>query len=103
MDPTSFREFEWDDGNRDKNWIKHHVSQAECEQVFFHQPLVVAPDEGHSRTESRYFLLGKTDTGRRLFLVFTPRQDRIRVISARDMSHKERRIYQNAEDEDSAF
>ena len=37
--------FEWDDGNSEKNWIRHRVSRGEAEQVFFHQPLVVADDD----------------------------------------------------------
>lgn len=96
----NLRSFEWNDGNREKNWIKHRVSRSECEQVFFHQPLV-ACDEEHSQTEDRYYLLGTTDLGRRLFVVFTTRNQRIRVISARDMSRRERGIFQHAEDQDS--
>lgn len=46
--------FEWNDGNIDKNWIKHGVSPAECEQMFFNQPLVVADDDIHSAREDRY-------------------------------------------------
>jgi uncharacterized protein len=86
--------FDWDDGNRDKNWTRHAVSNAECEEVFFNQPLVVAPDAKHSAEEQRYYVLGQTDAGRRLFLVFTTRVRRIRVISARDMNRNERRQYE---------
>jgi hypothetical protein len=82
--------FEWDEGNLTKNWEKHRVSIAECEQVFFNRPLVVADDERHSGQETRYYILGKTDTGRELFIVFTIRRRRVRVISARDMNKKER-------------
>ncbi len=85
--------FEWDEGNTDKNWIKHGVSWLECEQVFFNLPLVVMGDPKHSRKEERYFALGHTDTGRGLFVVFTIRRDKIRVISARDMSRAERKLY----------
>lgn len=85
--------FDWDAGNLEKNWLKHGVSPLECEQVFFNQPLIVAPDLKHSDTEDRYYILGRTDTDRYLFLVFTLRGRRIRVISARDMSKKERAIY----------
>ncbi len=85
--------FEWDDGNSEKNWILHQVSRSESEQVFFNEPLVIADDEGHSQIEKRWFLLGQTDSKRLLFVVFTLRGDLIRVISARDMHKKERRIY----------
>lgn len=85
--------FEWDKGNLTKNREKHRVTPWECEQVFFNIPLVVADDAAHSSREPRYYVLGQTDAGRRLFLVFTIRKRQIRVISARDMSPKERRAY----------
>ena len=85
--------FEWDDGNSEKNWILHHVSRSECEQVFFNKPLVVANDEVHSQSEKRWYLFGQTDLGRLLFIVFTIRDELIRIISALDMNKKERGIY----------
>ena len=85
--------FQWDEGNSEKNWILHQVGRSECEQVFFNEPLVIGDDEGHSQIEKRWFLLGQTDSKRLLFVVFTLRGKLIRVISARDMHKKERRIY----------
>jgi len=85
--------FDWNKGNIEKNWEKHKVAYIECEEVFFNKPLIVKEDEPHSVTESRYYALGKTDTGRLLFMVFTIRGRKIRVISARDMNKKERSIY----------
>ena len=52
--------FDWDAGNARKN-EKHGVTQAEIEQIFFRQPLIIGPDPGHSATESRYHALGRTD------------------------------------------
>lgn len=66
---------------------------AECEQVFFNQPLVVAEDVKHSLDELRFYALGRTDTDRRLYVVFTLRGTLIRIISARDMNRKERVVY----------
>ncbi|RPJ14741.1 MAG: BrnT family toxin [Deltaproteobacteria bacterium] len=91
---TNFTGFQWDEGNLLKNWEKHRVSAVECEQVFFNNPLLAVRDEQHSDSESRFYLLGQTDTGRKLFVVFTTRDNLIRVISARDMSRKERKIYE---------
>jgi len=88
--------FEWDAGNRDKNWERHKVSRGESEQVFFNRPVLVAADEKHSKSESRYAALGQTNRGRLLSLVFTVRDTSIRIISARDMSKRERRIYERA-------
>lgn len=90
--------FQWDEGNSEKNWARHRVTRLECEQFFFNRPLVVLDDEKHSRDEPRYYGLGQTDRGRRLFVVFTFRGSLIRVISARDMNRAERRIYDEEED-----
>ena len=85
--------FEWDDGNATKNWEKHDVSQPECEQVFFNIPLILRRDRKHSGLESRYYVLGHTDAGRLLFVVFTVRGEKIRVISARNMTEREEQRY----------
>ena len=92
-DSVEWDGFEWDEGNLLKNWEKHRVSASECEKIFFNRPLVAGADETHSDREPRYFALGITDAGRRLFVVFTIRRKKIRVISARDMSRKERKVF----------
>lgn len=93
IDLDHITEFEWDDSNQTKNWLKHKVSTSECEEIFFNLPLLLADDVYHSSDEKRYYVLGQTNAGRRLFAAFTVRQDKIRVISVRDMSHKERQTY----------
>ncbi len=89
--------FQWDSGNMSENWENHRVSMSECEEIFFNKPLVVADDEKHSGEEERFFALGKTDRGKRLFIVFTFRDNQIRIISARNMSKRERIIYEEQE------
>lgn len=96
IDLSSVTGFEWDDGNRDKNWEKHQVSNSDCEEVFFNLPLLLHPDPTHSQTEERYYVLGQTNEGRRLFISFTIRGENLRVISARDMSKRERNFYEQA-------
>lgn len=86
-------EFEWDTWNQEKNWITHGISVSECEEVFFNNPFLIFPDHKHSNTEERYYVLGKTNQGRFIFLVFTKRAQKIRVISARDMNKKEKNYY----------
>ena len=86
--------FDWDDGNRDKNWVSHNVKSMECEMVFFNQPLIVIDDEKHSALESRFYAFGKTDVDRPLLVMFCLRKNRIRAISAKDMSKKERKFYE---------
>ena len=87
--------FDWDAGNSPKSADKLGVSQPEAEQVFFNDPLVLA-DPAHSGSEARLHALGRTDEARLLHVTFTLRGDgaRIRVISARAMHRKERRIYE---------
>lgn len=87
--------FEWDDGNARKSVDKHGVTQSETEQVFFNAPLLVQADERHSDDEPLFHALGKTDDGRVVHVTFTLRASgtRLRVISARDMSRKERSRY----------
>lgn len=85
--------FDWDDGNQGKNWEKHDVSDAECEEVFFNDLLVAGADPKRSKRERRYYALGQTDAGRLLFVAFTIRKNLIRVISARDMTKAELRKY----------
>jgi uncharacterized protein len=92
-------EFQWDEGNAEKNWIKHRVTREECEQLFRREPLLVEPDDDHSGREARYFALGWTEEGRRLAVVFTVRGEMIRVISARPMDRRERRTYEDATEE----
>ena len=87
--PAKCSGFDWDEGNSDKNWIAHRVSNSECEEVFFNRPLIVKDDEKHSKTEKRYYVLGRTDSNRHLFIAFAIRNKLIRVISARDMNDKE--------------
>ncbi len=86
--------FEWDHGNITKNWDKHDVTAGECEQIFFNKPLIVKRDKKHSKLENRYYVLGRTNAERLLFAVFTVRKEKIRVVSARDMTVTEKERYQ---------
>jgi uncharacterized DUF497 family protein len=86
--------FEWDKGNVGKNFKKHNVSNQEAEEIFFNEPVIVSEDEKHSRSESRHILWGRTNNSRRLAIIFTIRNSKIRIISARDMNRKERGEYE---------
>ena len=90
--------FQWDAANAEKNWERHGVTRGEAEQVFFNRPVLVAPAKEVQR-EARYAALGQTTDGRLLAVVFTIRGKLIRVISARDMSRRERRLYGHEEEE----
>ncbi len=93
--------FDWDKHNSEKIWLKHQVLLSESEQIFFNLPLVIAASEKHSEKSNRYYVLGHTDADRKLFVVFSVRDAKIRVISARDMSRKERKEYNSHEKENT--
>lgn len=86
-------EFEWDEGNKDKN-IKHEVSNSEAEEVFRDKKKLIFKDHVHSNNEERYRILGKTEKGRLLFVVFTLRKTKVRIISARVINKKEIYLYE---------
>ena len=86
--------FEWNNGNSNKNWHLHRVSDGECEEMFFNLPLIVALDKKRKSGEQRFFALGRTDSERHLYVAFTIRGRLIRVISAREMTHGEERKYE---------
>ena len=94
--------FEWDEANAHKNWERHRVSPEEAEDVFFNDPLVVRSDIRRSRREKRYLALGQTSAGRCLFVAFTVRGSRVRVVSVRDMNRRERSAYAKHENEAGA-
>ncbi len=88
------KEFDWDKGNKAKNLIKHKVTTNECEEVFLNAPIIEKIQINEKQKEKRYYALGVTNSNRKLTLIFTVRNDRVRVISARDMSRKERKEYE---------
>jgi len=94
--PEEASGFDWDQNNILKNWDQHQVSYWECEEIFFNKPLIIRDDKEHSETEIRYYALGKTDSNRKIFVAFTMRDTLIRPISFREMTRKERRIYEQS-------
>ena len=94
--------FEWDEANAHRNWERHRVSPEEAEDVFFNEPLVVRGYVRHSRRETRYYALGQTGGGRRLFVAFTIRRSLVRVVSVREMNRRERDAYAKHENEADA-
>jgi len=91
---TGIIEFDWNKGNKDKNLENHRVSDEECEEVFFDPHKKIIKDILHSANEKRHILIGKTKLKRLLFLVFTIRKNKVRIISARDLNKKEKYLYE---------
>ena len=87
-------QFQWDAGNREKNWIKHRVTNAECEEAFFEPHKRLLRPALHGEHETRHVLIGYTAGKRLLFVVFTTRGHTVRVISARDAHRRERSLYE---------
>ena len=92
LDLSAIGRFDWDKGNLD-HIKKHDVSKEECEEAFLNKQPEVTQDETHSQTEERYRVFGQTDRNRFLFMIVTVRNNRFRVISARDQNKKERREF----------
>ncbi len=93
--------FEWDAGNQEKNFLRHKVTTQETEETFNHEPKFILEDEKHSLAEKRYGLLGETRSHRKISIVFTLRSNKIRIITARDMSRKERLFYEELKNHSS--
>ena len=85
--------FEWDKGNIGKN-KKHSVGDNEAEEVFLDEGKVIIKDKLHSEDEERFIVLGKTKRQRLLYVVFTKREVKIRIISVRDVNKREVYLYE---------
>ncbi len=87
--------FEWDSGNKGKNFRRHDVTDEECEEVFFDHNKRISKDTLYSDKEKRYIIVGQTKKSRLLFIVFTIRKVKVRIISSRDLNKKEHKLYES--------
>lgn len=95
LDLSKVEGFDWDEGNLNKNRLKHDVESTECEEVFFNAPIIILDDASHSTTEEkRYRIIGISTNGRKIALAITVRNNKIRVIMARDQGRKERELFE---------
>ena len=86
--------FQWDGGNREKNHLKYKVTNLESDEIFANEPIIIIEDPPHSVSEKRHMAWGRTNSNRKLTVIFTIRNQMVRVISARDMNKKERKFYE---------
>lgn len=84
--------FDWDEANEGHIWDRHRVSPAEAEQVLLAEDRV-SYSSRVERSERRFMVVGSTDAGRVLSVVYTWRASLIRVVSAREPSGRELRHY----------
>lgn len=89
-----YKGFDWDKGNVDKSYQKHGITPNEAEEVFLDEKAIIVRDIEHSSGENRYILVGRTTTDKILFVVFTLRKRKIRIVSARMAGKKEKVKYE---------
>lgn len=94
LDLGKIKEFVWDKGNLDKSYQKHGIAPKEAEEIFLDENVLLVEDVKHSQKEKRLIAIGKTTQNIVLFAVFTIRDSKIRIISARKANKKERKQYE---------
>ena len=87
-------EFEWDSRKAAANYQKHKVFFQEAATVFGDPLAITFEDPDHSMDEKRYITFGLSQQKRLLVVSHTHRGDRTRIITARPMTRKEKRIYE---------
>ena len=88
-------EFEWDPEKAEENLRSHGVAFTEAQTVFGDPLEVTIPDPDHSDGELRFLSLGRSEADRLLVVSYTERGSRVRVISAREATPRERRDYES--------
>jgi uncharacterized DUF497 family protein len=89
-------DFEWDPAKAHVNLDKHGVDFQEAVAVFRDPLAITVADPDHSAAEDRYLTIGTTLSSRALIVAHTDRGDRVRLISARELTRAERRAYEDA-------
>ena len=86
--------FEWDVKKARRNIRKHRVSFTEAATVFNDPQFIVAADDDYSDSERRFVIMGESNIGRVLVVAYVEREARIRLISAREATRRERQNYE---------
>jgi hypothetical protein len=90
-------EFEWDPNKAQMNLVWHGVSFDEAATVFGDPLSITVPDPNHSFDEERFIIVGLSYDDRLLIVSYTERGDNIRIISARELTQKERKDYEEGD------
>lgn len=88
-------DFDWDDGKAETNLVKHGVSFVEAASVFDDDFSVTFSDPDHFINEERLVIIGQSHRGRLLFVSHTDRNNKVRIISARETTRHEKQVYEN--------
>lgn len=87
--------FEWDEEKAALNHEKHGVGFDEAKTVWDDYFYIDLFDHEHSAEENRFLMMGESANGRLLIISYTERENRVRIISARELTPKERRDYEH--------
>ena len=87
-------EFDWDKNKAETNLSKHEVSFDEARTVFNDPLYIDFYDPDHSDDEDRYIIIGESQQSRLLIVSYTEREHKIRLISAREATRREREYYE---------
>jgi len=87
-------EFDWDEAKRQANLEKHGIDFAEAEMIFA-QPMIIKPDKRRDYQEERWAALGRLKD-LVVYLAYTLRGGKVRLISLRQANRKERKIYEES-------
>jgi uncharacterized protein len=88
--------FQWNEGKAASNWSKHGISFSEAETVFDDSLYIDFYDTDNSEDEDRYLIVGMSNEDRLLIVSYTERGSWVRIISAREVTKSERRIYESS-------
>jgi uncharacterized protein len=91
-------DFEWDDEKATSNFKKHKITFEEAATVFLDPFSITIADPDHSENELRYVDIGRSEGDRLLVVVYTERNSKIRLISCRQATYRERRLYEEGND-----
>jgi uncharacterized DUF497 family protein len=90
-------DFEWDPNKASRNLRKHGVAFEEAATVFRDDLGVTVPDPDHSTEEERFITIGVSNQNRLLIVAHADRGDCMRIISARELTPRERKQYEEAD------
>jgi uncharacterized protein len=90
-------QFEWDPAKDRQNQAKHGVTFAEGQTIFGDPLAWTIEDPDHSTEEFRFLTTGLSSQGRIIIVAHTDRGERVRIITAREVTAAERRVYEEGE------
>jgi uncharacterized DUF497 family protein len=88
--------FAWDKKKASRNLVKHSISFEEATTVFGDPLSNTFPDQDHSIAEQRFVIIGLSEQGRILVVAHTDDGELVRIISAREATHGERKSYEES-------